>query len=42
MINLVDDLFASSNPYVAPDGSSIVLKLSLDNIEESFKKGRLF
>ena len=37
---LVDDLFATENPYVAPDGSSVVVKLTLDEIRDSFRKAR--
>ena len=36
---LLDDLFRTGNPYIAPDGSSIVLKLSLARIRECFRKG---
>ena len=35
---LVDDLFATENPYVAPDGSSVVVKLTLDEIRDSFRR----
>ena len=35
---LVDDLFATENPYVAPDGSSVVVKLALDEIRDSFRR----
>lgn len=36
MQNLIDQLFATSNPYVCPHGRPIVIKLSLDELDRRF------
>lgn len=36
MRNLIDQLFATSNPYVCPHGRPIVIKISLDEFDRRF------
>jgi DNA mismatch repair protein MutL len=36
MQNLIDQLFATSNPYVCPHGRPILIKLSLDELDRRF------
>jgi len=38
MINLVDRLFTTSNPYFCPHGRPIIVNLSLDEIDKRFKR----
>ena len=36
MLNLIDQLFATSMPYVCPHGRPVVLKITIDELDKRF------